>query len=123
MVESIKFANKAVSEITAHTGGVHYLFPAVTGVLEMGGRDSKVIAVENGEVVNFLMNDKCAAGTGKFLEFTAKALEMSTEALAALPSRHEPLSASAARAQCSRNPKLYRYGREASQRRVSPLDS
>ncbi len=82
--ESIEFANKAVSEITTHAAGVSYLFPDVKGVIDIGGQDSKVIAVEKGRVVDFLMNDKCAAGTGKFLEFTAKALEVSTEALGGL---------------------------------------
>jgi predicted CoA-substrate-specific enzyme activase len=82
--ESIEFANKAVSEITAHAAGVHYLFPDVRGIIDIGGQDSKVIAVENGRVMNFLMNDKCAAGTGKFLELTAKALEVSIEALGGL---------------------------------------
>jgi len=81
---SIEFAHKAVSEITAHAAGVHYLFPDVKGIIDIGGQDSKVIALENGRVVDFLMNDKCAAGTGKFLEFTAKALEVSTEALGGL---------------------------------------
>jgi predicted CoA-substrate-specific enzyme activase len=73
---SIKFANKAVSEITAHTMGVHHLYPEVNGVIDIGGQDSKVISVSNGKVTDFLMNDKCAAGTGKFLEYTARALEV-----------------------------------------------
>jgi activator of 2-hydroxyglutaryl-CoA dehydratase len=63
-----------VSEITAHAKGVQYLFPEVMGIIDIGGQDSKVIAVDNGRVADFLMNDKCAAGTGKFLEYTAKAL-------------------------------------------------
>ena len=82
--KSIQFANKAVSEITAHAAGVHHLFPDVRGIIDIGGQDSKVIAVENGRVVDFLMNDKCSAGTGKFLEFTAKTLEVPTEALGGL---------------------------------------
>jgi predicted CoA-substrate-specific enzyme activase len=51
------------------------------GIIDIGGQDSKVIAVDNGRVVDFLMNDKCAAGTGKFLEYTAKALEVPIETL------------------------------------------
>lgn len=70
-----------MSEITAHAKGVQYLFPEVMGIIDIGGQDSKVIAVDNGRVVDFLMNDKCAAGTGKFLEYTAKALEVPIEAL------------------------------------------
>jgi len=82
--KSIQFADTAVSEITAHAKGVQYLFPEVMGIIDIGGQDSKVIAVEQGRVVDFLMNDKCAAGTGKFLEYTAKALEVSIEALGSL---------------------------------------
>lgn len=73
---SIKFANKPVSEITAHAMGVYHLYPAVNGVIDIGGQDSKVISINNGKVTDFLMNDKCAAGTGKFLEYTARVLEM-----------------------------------------------
>lgn len=73
---SIKFASKTVSEITAHTMGVYHLYPAVNGIIDIGGQDSKVISVNNGKVTDFLMNDKCAAGTGKFLEYTARALEV-----------------------------------------------
>ncbi|AEH60209.1 CoA-substrate-specific enzyme activase [Methanosalsum zhilinae DSM 4017] len=75
--ESIKFADKNVSEITAHALGVLHLYPDVNGIIDIGGQDSKVISVNNGRVTDFLMNDKCAAGTGKFLEYTARALEVS----------------------------------------------
>jgi (R)-2-hydroxyacyl-CoA dehydratese activating ATPase len=81
---SIKFADKAISEITAHAMGVYHLYPAVNGVIDIGGQDSKVISVNSGRVTDFLMNDKCAAGTGKFLEYTAKALEVPIEELGAL---------------------------------------
>jgi predicted CoA-substrate-specific enzyme activase len=72
----IRCADHAVSEITAHAKGVSFLFPEVRGIIDIGGQDSKIIALEDGNVVDFLMNDKCAAGTGKFLEYTAKALEV-----------------------------------------------
>jgi predicted CoA-substrate-specific enzyme activase len=81
---SIKFADKTISEITAHTIGVHYLYPDVNGIIDIGGQDSKVILVNDGRVTDFLMNDKCAAGTGKFLEYTAKALEVPLEELGPL---------------------------------------
>lgn len=81
---SIKFAGRAVSEITAHTMGVHHLYPAVNGIIDIGGQDCKVISVSDGRVTDFLMNDKCAAGTGKFLEYTAKALEVPIEELGSL---------------------------------------
>lgn len=76
---SIKFANKTISEITAHTMDVYHLYPDVNGIIDIGGQDSKVISVNDGKVTDFLMNDKCAAGTGKFLEYTARALEVPIE--------------------------------------------
>lgn len=81
---SIKFANRAISEITAHAMGVYHLYPDVNGIIDIGGQDSKVISVNGGRVTDFLMNDKCAAGTGKFLEYTAKALEVQIEELGPL---------------------------------------
>ena len=76
---SIKFADGTISEITAHGMGVYYLYPDVNGIIDIGGQDSKVISVNDGKVTDFLMNDKCAAGTGKFLEYTARALEVPIE--------------------------------------------
>ncbi|WP_256621509.1 acyl-CoA dehydratase activase [Methanolobus chelungpuianus] len=86
---SIRFADRSISEITAHAKGVHHLYPEVEGIIDIGGQDCKVIAVSKGKVTDFLMNDKCAAGTGKFLEYTARALEVPIEELArmALASR------------------------------------
>src|SRR5208337_2090252 len=81
---SIKFADGAMSEITAQARGVYHLYPDVEGVIDVGGQDSKIIVVDNGRVTEFLMNDKCAAGTGKFLEYTAKALEVPIEKLGRL---------------------------------------
>jgi predicted CoA-substrate-specific enzyme activase len=78
---SIKFANKAISEITAHAMGVFHIYHEVNGIIDIGGQDSKVISVNCGRVTDFLMNDKCAAGTGKFLEYTARALEVPIEEL------------------------------------------
>lgn len=81
---SIKFADKAISEITAHALGVYHLYPEVNGIIDIGGQDSKVISINGGKVTDFLMNDKCAAGTGKFLEYTARALEVPIENLGRL---------------------------------------
>ncbi|HEY9204499.1 MAG TPA: acyl-CoA dehydratase activase [Candidatus Methanoperedens sp.] len=81
---SIGFADKTISEITAHARGVSYLIPEAHTIIDIGGQDSKVIIIENGKVVDFLMNDRCAAGTGKFLEYTAKALEISPDELGTL---------------------------------------
>ena len=74
---SVTIADKAVTEITCHAMGAHHLNPAVRSVIDIGGQDSKAIAVdESGSVKDFAMNDKCAAGTGRFLEVMAKALEV-----------------------------------------------
>ena len=74
---SVSIADKAVTEITCHAAGAHYLNPDVRSVIDIGGQDSKAIVLdENGHVKNFAMNDKCAAGTGRFLEVMSKALEV-----------------------------------------------
>ena len=69
-------ADRTVTEITCHGRGAHWLCPDVRTVIDIGGQDSKGIAVNGvGKVVDFVMNDKCAAGTGRFLEVMAHALE------------------------------------------------
>jgi len=88
---SISFADMTVSEITAQARGVHHLLPEVRGIIDIGGQDSKVISLQNGRVTDFLMNDRCAAGTGKFLEYTARALEVPIEDLGSLAlTSHDP---------------------------------
>jgi predicted CoA-substrate-specific enzyme activase len=73
---AIPFANKAITEITCHAEGAHYRIPAARTIIDIGGQDSKVIKLnEAGNVVDFAMNDKCAAGTGRFLEVMAETLE------------------------------------------------
>lgn len=65
----VPFSHKTVTEITCYAKGVHYLNPDVRTVIDIGGQDSKVISLDaDGTVNKFLMNDKCAAGTGRFLE-------------------------------------------------------
>jgi len=82
---SIPFAHKRITEITCHGRGAFYLDPAVRTVIDIGGQDSKVIRLnQQGKVLDFAMNDKCAAGTGRFLEVMATALEVELENLAAL---------------------------------------
>jgi len=77
---NINFADKAVTEITCHAAGSHYLDPEVRSVIDIGGQDSKAIAVsDSGSPLDFAMNDKCAAGTGRFLEVMARALEVDLE--------------------------------------------
>lgn len=70
----------SLTEIRAHARGVHHVFPAARTVLDIGGQDTKVISLSpDGRVVRFEMNDRCAAGTGKFLEFMATGLQVSLE--------------------------------------------
>jgi predicted CoA-substrate-specific enzyme activase len=72
---SIGFADKAVTEITCHAAGAYFLNPEVRSIIDIGGQDSKAIVLdESGKVKDFAMNDKCAAGTGRFLEVMADAL-------------------------------------------------
>lgn len=82
---AIHFADTTVTEITCHARGVHRLAPDARTIIEIGGQDSKVISLEDGgRVRDFAMNDRCAAGTGRFLEMVASRLNMNWEALAAL---------------------------------------
>ena len=75
-------AGSVITEIKSYAIGAHQLFPDVRTILDIGGQDSKVIQVKpDGMVANFEMNDKCAAGTGRFLENMALALDLSIEEL------------------------------------------
>jgi predicted CoA-substrate-specific enzyme activase len=79
--ESIEFANKTVTEIICHAKGAHFVIPSTRFIIDMGGQDSKAIEVDpEGNVTNFTMNDKCAAGTGRFLEVMAQVLEIESVA-------------------------------------------
>ncbi len=82
---SIAFADENVTEISCHGKGAHYFNPRVRTILDIGGQDSKAISLdENGEVHDFVMNDKCAAGTGRFLEMIARTLEVDISELGAI---------------------------------------
>ena len=88
----IEGMDAAITEITCHARGAHYLAPDTRTVIDIGGQDSKAIHLdEHGGVENFVMNDKCAAGTGRFLEMMAHTLEMPLEELsrAGLSSTHD----------------------------------
>ena len=79
---ALSFADRTVTEITCHAVGARYLFSEAETVIDIGGQDSKVIRLsKDGRVEDFLMNDKCAAGTGRFLEVMAKALGTEVENL------------------------------------------
>ena len=83
--DAIGKSDAAVTEITCHARGAHYLNPAARTVIDIGGQDSKVIRIdETGAVQNFVMNDKCAAGTGRFLEMMARTMELSMDEMDAL---------------------------------------
>ena len=82
---SIEFADENVTEISCHGKGAHYFNPEIRTILDIGGQDSKAIKLsETGEVKDFVMNDKCAAGTGRFLEMIARTLEVSLDELGAI---------------------------------------
>ena len=81
----IPWATKSVTEITCHARGINHLRDSVRTLIDIGGQDSKVIRVdERGKVVDFVMNDKCAAGTGRFVEVMAKAAGVSLEEIGRL---------------------------------------
>lgn len=82
---SVPLADKASSEIICHAKGVAYLIPNVRTIIDIGGQDSKVIVTDDtGNVIDFAMNDKCAAGTGRFLEVMANALDLKLEQMGAI---------------------------------------
>jgi len=77
---AVEFASEPSSEIICHARGVNHLIPEARTIIDIGGQDSKVIAArEGGTVADFIMNDKCAAGTGRFLEVMAGVLELSID--------------------------------------------
>lgn len=75
------FADKQMSELSCHALGARFLFPNVHTVIDIGGQDVKVMHIENGSMINFQMNDKCAAGTGRFLDVMARVLEVKIDDL------------------------------------------
>ncbi|KYK32737.1 MAG: 2-hydroxyglutaryl-CoA dehydratase [Theionarchaea archaeon] len=86
----VPMASKSITEITCHAKGAFYLDDTVRTVIDIGGQDSKGISLDDtGRVQDFVMNDKCAAGTGRFLEVMAKALEVELEELGGLSLKSE----------------------------------
>lgn len=75
----VSFGDLQITEITCHAKGASLLFPGTKTVIDMGGQDAKAIRVRDGEVIDFVMNDKCAAGTGRFLSTAAEALGIGLE--------------------------------------------
>ena len=80
----LEIADQQMSELSCHAKGATFLFPEVHTVVDIGGQDVKILEVENGIMVNFVMNDKCAAGTGRFLDVMARVLEVKVADLGTL---------------------------------------
>jgi predicted CoA-substrate-specific enzyme activase len=81
----VPFANKTLTEITCHARGANFFIPKARTVIDIGCQDSKMIKInERGMVTNFVMNDKCAAGTGRFIEVIAQALGLKIEDVGAI---------------------------------------
>ncbi len=88
---SLPCADRAATEITCHAAGAVRLFPGTRMVLDIGGQDSKVISTSaDGRVLDFVMNDKCAAGTGRFLQMLSGILDQDMDGLSALAARGRP---------------------------------
>lgn len=81
---SIDWVDQQMSELSCHARGAYFVFPDVHTVIDIGGQDVKVLQIENGAMVNFQMNDKCAAGTGRFLDVMARVLEVNVNDLGML---------------------------------------
>jgi predicted CoA-substrate-specific enzyme activase len=87
---SVKFTAKSITEISCHGAGAHFLSPGVRLVIDIGGQDSKALLIDNeGKVRDFVMNDKCAAGTGRFLEVMARALQVDLDEFGASAPNNE----------------------------------
>lgn len=89
--ELVDFANEQVTEITCHAQGAHFLFPEARGVIDIGGQDSKAISLnpETGHVITFAMNDRCAAGTGRFLDVMAGIMGITPQEMGELSLKSE----------------------------------
>jgi len=76
---NVPFADRQITELSCHARGVSSLFPSVRTAIDIGGQDAKCMKIANGRLTDFVMNDKCAAGTGRFLEVTAATLGIRLE--------------------------------------------
>lgn len=81
---NVPFADAQTTELTCHAKGVAYYFPDVGTAIDVGGQDAKALSIREGRLVNFVMNDKCAAGTGRFLEVLAETLGLELDQLGPL---------------------------------------
>jgi predicted CoA-substrate-specific enzyme activase len=76
---NVPFADRQITELSCHARGVSSLFPNARTAIDIGGQDAKCMKIDKGRLISFVMNDKCAAGTGRFLEVTASALGIRLE--------------------------------------------
>ncbi len=81
---NVPFADRQITELTCHARGVASFFPSVRAALDIGGQDAKGLKIKDGKLIDFVMNDKCAAGTGRFLEVIADALGLALEDLGSI---------------------------------------
>ena len=91
---SVPYADRAVTEITCHGKGAWYLFGKNGTVIDIGGQDTKGIALKNGRIMKFVMNDKCSAGTGKFLEIMTNRLGLTQQELSKMAAKGNPITIS-----------------------------
>jgi predicted CoA-substrate-specific enzyme activase len=78
----VPFANTNISELSCHGRGAHFFLPAVRTIIDIGGQDTKAISIDSkGGLLDFVMNDKCAAGTGRFLENMARSMGLKVDEL------------------------------------------
>lgn len=88
--ELVQFGDITITEISCHADGAAFVLPGVRTIVDIGGQDSKVIGLDNsGVVVNFRMNDKCAAGTGRFIEVMARGLQLTLDEVGPLSLKSE----------------------------------
>jgi len=76
---NVPFADCQVTELSCHARGVSHLFPKTRTAIDIGGQDAKALKIKDGRLIDFVMNDRCAAGTGRFLEVTAATLGIKLE--------------------------------------------
>ncbi len=81
---NVPFADRQITELTCHARGIASLFPAARTALDIGGQDAKGLRIRDGKLIDFVMNDKCAAGTGRFLEVLAQTLGLKLDELGAI---------------------------------------
>ncbi|SFE82187.1 acyl-CoA dehydratase activase [Peptostreptococcus sp. D1] len=91
---SVPFADQVMTEITCHGKGADFIFKKNATVIDIGGQDTKVISLKRGRVMKFIMNDKCSAGTGKFMEIMSNRLGLTLEELEGLASNGNDISIS-----------------------------